>query len=94
MRSHFVSHLAFCGELPGAVHTMPRAEIAAGHFAAAFGQAKTPRVHRLFVYTDCSLLFRGLSVGKQHCFLFPSSSQLGNSCGAPLSGWAEGRVRK
>ncbi len=31
------SRLAFCGELPGAVQTAPRAEIASAQFAAAVG---------------------------------------------------------
>ncbi len=72
MQSHFVPCLAFCGKLLGAVQTVPRAEIAAAHFAAAFGQARVAYVHRLCIYTDCSLVFREIVKGQQHCIQSPS----------------------
>jgi hypothetical protein len=70
-QSHFAPCVAFCGEPPGSAQAVPRAEIAAAHFAAAFGQARAAHVRRLCVYADCSLVLCGLLQGKQHCLQSP-----------------------
>ena len=72
MRSPSALGIAFWGELPGTVQTVPRAELAGAHFAITMAAGLGHKVSRMSVYIDCSLVTRGLAGGKLKCFQSPT----------------------
>ena len=72
MRSPFALGVAFWGELPGTVQTVPRAELAGAHFAITLAAGLGCTVLRLAVYTDCSLVSRGIAGGRLKSLQSPS----------------------